>query len=89
MCALPFAGQRLEHSFTELALPHVVCDIHNYTSASSTVSVCHYCSCCLRRCAREMHGIGKANWDAFVSPMVTDLYGHLLLYPIQVNPDGR
>lgn len=36
-----------------------------------------------------MHGIGKANWDAFVSPMVTDLYGHLLLYPIQVNPDGR
>ncbi|KAK9907703.1 hypothetical protein WJX75_008493 [Coccomyxa subellipsoidea] len=40
------------------------------------------------KCAREMHGIGKANWDAFVSPDIVDLFGHLLLYPIQVNADG-
>lgn len=43
----------------------------------------------LCRCARELHGIAKVNWDAFVAPEITDLYGHLLLYPIQVNPDGR
>ncbi|CAL8469780.1 g9322 [Coccomyxa elongata] len=40
------------------------------------------------KCARELHGIAKVNWDAFVAPEITDLFGHLLLYPIQVNPDG-
>ena len=41
------------------------------------------------RCAREVYGIAKTNWDAFIGPDIVDLYGHLLIYPMVVNQDGR
>ena len=41
------------------------------------------------RCVREVYGIAKTNWDAFIGPDIVDLYGHLLIYPMVVNQDGR
>ena len=43
----------------------------------------------LCRCVREMYGIAKTNWDAFCGPDIVDLCGHLLIYPMLVNQDGR
>lgn len=41
------------------------------------------------RCVQEVYGIAKTNWDAFVGPDIVDLYGHLMIYPMLVNQDGR
>ena len=41
------------------------------------------------RCVREVYGIAKTNWDAFCGPDIVDLYGHLMIYPMMVNQDGR
>lgn len=38
---------------------------------------------------RELYGIAKTNWDAFVGPDIVDLFGHLMIYPMLVNQDGR
>ncbi|CAK0785144.1 hypothetical protein CVIRNUC_008350 [Coccomyxa viridis] len=40
------------------------------------------------QCVREVYGIAKTNWDAFIGPDIVDLYGHLLIYPMVVNQDG-
>ena len=36
-----------------------------------------------------MYGIAKTNWDAFCGPDIVDLCGHLMIYPMLVNQDGR
>ena len=41
------------------------------------------------RCVREMYGIAKTNWDAFCGPDIVDLCGHLMIYPMLINQDGR
>ena len=45
--------------------------------------------CCICRCVRELYGIAKTNWDAFVGPDIVDLFGHLMIYPMLINQDGR
>ncbi len=51
---------------------------------TSDNGICYNC-----RCVHELYGIAKANWDAFIGPDIVDLFGHLMIYPMLVNQDGR
>lgn len=77
MCAKPYAGgiQAFQHSSL----------LFHRKLGNVTLQCCvHTC-----RCVREVYGIAKTNWDAFIGPDIVDLYGHLLIYPMVVNKDGR
>jgi phospholipase D1/2 len=39
-------------------------------------------------CVQEVSRLAHANWDQFVAEEVTDMKGHLLPYPININHDG-
>ena len=59
----------------------------HFTSSKKSLGCCNTTLTC--RCVREVYGIAKTNWDAFIGPNIVDLYGHLLIYPMVVNQDGR
>ncbi len=59
----------------------------HFTSSKKSLGCCNTTLTC--RCVREVYGIAKTNWDAFIGPDIVDLYGHLLIYPMVVNQDGR
>jgi len=40
-------------------------------------------------CMRQVRHIGQKNWDHFFSSHVTKMKGHLLKYPVSVDPDGK
>ncbi|VVA09974.1 PREDICTED: phospholipase [Prunus dulcis] len=40
-------------------------------------------------CVRTVNGIAEENWKRFTSPDFTQLQGHLLKYPLQVDADGK
>ncbi|RLN19374.1 phospholipase D beta 1-like [Panicum miliaceum] len=40
-------------------------------------------------CIRQVRHIGQKNWDQFFSSHVTKMKGHLLKYPVSVDPDGK
>lgn len=39
-------------------------------------------------CVRTVNKIADENWKQYAAEEVTDMKGHLLPYPIQVNQDG-
>ncbi|PRQ47307.1 putative phospholipase D [Rosa chinensis] len=40
-------------------------------------------------CVRNVNGIAEENWRRYTSPDFTELQGHLLRYPLQVDGDGN
>jgi phospholipase D1/2 len=40
-------------------------------------------------CIRQVRHIGQKNWDQFFSSHATKMKGHLLKYPVSVDPDGK
>ncbi|KAL3649508.1 Phospholipase D beta 1 [Castilleja foliolosa] len=40
-------------------------------------------------CARRVRSMGEANWDQFASTEVTEMRGHLLKYPVEVDRKGK
>ncbi|CAN6314264.1 unnamed protein product [Urochloa humidicola] len=40
-------------------------------------------------CVRQVRRIGQQNWEQFVSSHVTEMRGHLLKYPVSVDPKGK
>ncbi|XP_022685448.1 phospholipase D beta 1 isoform X1 [Setaria italica] len=40
-------------------------------------------------CMRQVRHIGQQNWEQFVSSHVTKMRGHLLKYPVSVDPKGK
>ncbi|EPS67301.1 hypothetical protein M569_07474 [Genlisea aurea] len=40
-------------------------------------------------CVRRVRSVGEANWDQFASPVVTEMKGHLLKYPVDVDRTGK
>lgn len=39
-------------------------------------------------CVTEVNRLAQANWEQYVAEEVTDMKGHLMPYPINVNKDG-
>jgi phospholipase D1/2 len=39
-------------------------------------------------CVTEVNKMAQANWEQYIAEEVTDMRGHLMPYPIQVNADG-
>lgn len=39
-------------------------------------------------CVTEVNKLAQANWEQYIAEEVTDMRGHLMPYPIQVNADG-
>ncbi|KAK9147681.1 hypothetical protein Scep_006438 [Stephania cephalantha] len=40
-------------------------------------------------CIRRVRSLGEANWSQFASDDVTEMRGHLLKYPVKVDPKGK
>ncbi|CAL5331521.1 unnamed protein product [Camellia sinensis] len=40
-------------------------------------------------CVRRVRSIGEMNWKQFAADEVTEMRGHLLKYPVEVNPKGK
>ncbi|XP_065864795.1 phospholipase D beta 1-like isoform X2 [Euphorbia lathyris] len=40
-------------------------------------------------CVKRMKGIGEVNWKQFVGEIATDMRGHLLKYPVEVDRRGK
>ncbi|KAK9143576.1 hypothetical protein Syun_012976 [Stephania yunnanensis] len=40
-------------------------------------------------CIRRVKSLGEANWSQFASDDVTEMRGHLLKYPVKVDPKGK
>ncbi|KAJ1299082.1 hypothetical protein BS78_01G503900 [Paspalum vaginatum] len=40
-------------------------------------------------CMRQVRHIGQQNWEQFISSNVTEMRGHLLKYPVSVDPVGK
>lgn len=40
-------------------------------------------------CVRLVNQIAEENWERFASEEMTTLQGHLLRYPVKVEPDGK
>lgn len=40
-------------------------------------------------CVKNVNGIAEENWRRYTSPDFTELQGHLLRYPLQVDGDGN
>lgn len=40
-------------------------------------------------CVRRVREMGKLNWKQFAAPEVTELRGHLLKYPVEVDRRGK
>lgn len=40
-------------------------------------------------CVKKVNNIAEANWKRYTDPNFTLLHGHLLMYPIQVDVDGK
>lgn len=40
-------------------------------------------------CVRRIRSMGEANWNQFAAPEITDLRGHLLKYPVDVDRKGK
>ncbi|KAL0428957.1 UNVERIFIED_CONTAM: Phospholipase D beta 1 [Sesamum radiatum] len=40
-------------------------------------------------CARRVRSLGEANWEQFASNEVTEMRGHLLKYPVEVDRKGK
>ncbi|KAL8500162.1 hypothetical protein ACS0TY_019955 [Phlomoides rotata] len=40
-------------------------------------------------CVRRVRALGEANWEQFASPDVTEMKGHLLKYPVEVDRQGK
>ena len=70
-----------------------ICRRHTHSFTLTSLFKKESLGCCNTdltcRCVREVYGIAKTNWDAFIGPDIVDLYGHLLIYPMVVNQDGR
>lgn len=39
-------------------------------------------------CVTRVNELAQANWEQYVAEEVTDMRGHLMPYPINVNQDG-
>ncbi len=39
-------------------------------------------------CVQRVNEMAQANWEQYIAEEVTDMKGHLLPYPVQVNDDG-
>ena len=39
-------------------------------------------------CVKEVNRMAQANWEQYVAEEVTDMKGHLMPYPININHDG-
>jgi phospholipase D1/2 len=40
-------------------------------------------------CVRRVRSLGEANWKQFAAEDVTELTGHLLKYPVEVDRKGK
>ncbi|CAI0414144.1 unnamed protein product [Linum tenue] len=40
-------------------------------------------------CVRRVRAIGEQNWRQFAAETVTEMKGHLLKYPVEVDPTGK
>lgn len=40
-------------------------------------------------CVRRVRSMGEANWKQFASDEVTEMRGHLLKYPVEVDRRGK
>lgn len=40
-------------------------------------------------CVRRVRSMGEANWDQFASNDVSEMRGHLLKYPVDVDRTGK
>ncbi|CAM8930599.1 unnamed protein product [Rhodiola kirilowii] len=75
----------------KLACPHG--QVHGYRMSlwaehTGTVEECFNCPESLE-CVRRVRSMGEMNWKQFVSDEVTELRGHLLKYPVEVDRRGK
>ncbi|KAH6830791.1 phospholipase D beta 1 [Perilla frutescens var. hirtella] len=40
-------------------------------------------------CVRRVRSLGEANWEQFASPQVSEMRGHLIKYPVDVDRKGK
>lgn len=40
-------------------------------------------------CVRKVRSMGEANWKQFASDEVTEMKGHLMKYPVEVDRKGK
>ncbi|XP_051145382.1 phospholipase D gamma 1-like [Andrographis paniculata] len=40
-------------------------------------------------CVQRVRSLGEANWEQFASPTVSEMRGHLLKYPVEVDQKGK
>lgn len=40
-------------------------------------------------CVRRVRSLAEANWEQFASPVVSEMRGHLLKYPVEVDQKGK
>lgn len=40
-------------------------------------------------CVRRVRSMGEANWEQFASTEVSEMRGHLLKYPVEVDRQGK
>lgn len=40
-------------------------------------------------CVRRVRSIGKMNWKQFAAEQVTEMRGHLMRYPVEVDRKGK
>lgn len=40
-------------------------------------------------CVRRVRSMGEANWEQFASQEATEMRGHLLKYPVEVDRTGK
>ncbi|CAM8888866.1 unnamed protein product [Rhodiola kirilowii] len=67
--------------------------VHGYRMSlwaehTGTVEDCFNCPESLE-CVRRVRSMGEMNWKQFVSDEVTEMRGHLLKYPVEVDRSGK
>lgn len=40
-------------------------------------------------CVRRVRSLGEANWEQFSSPQVSEMRGHLIKYPVDIDRKGK